>query len=409
MDLASHKGKLDVWFQDREPEMLALLETLVNMDSFSHDGRDVDKVGDVIAEWLRNAGFNVETQAKGPIPEDEQWQADLGNVVCARSHEAESGPGVAFIGHMDTVFPSGTAKARPFTMDAARRRATGPGVLDMKGGLVLNMFAARALKELGLMSVPMTLTFSADEELGSPTGTPVLGRLLNGAHAVLCPEPGYPGGGVSVERKGSGHMLLSIKGKAAHAGRNYQDGASAILELSHKILAFNQHLDLERGITVNTGLIDGGISANSVAPWAEARIHITFRTVEDGRKLVEAIRNETGKTYVPGTTSHISGGMRLYPLIRTEKVDAMWKLAEKAGKLVDFPLNCVSSLGAAESGYCSSILNLPALCNLGPEGTGLHSPDEYVDLTTLLPRAKILALTAIQAAGTFEASPKVSI
>lgn len=409
MDLGRRKEELDSWFSDKKGDMLQLLEKLVNMDSFSHDARDVNAVGQVIGDWMREAGFNVEVQKKQPIPEDEPWLASLGDVVCARSHDASAGPGVALIGHMDTVFPAGTAAERPFVHDAAKERATGPGVLDMKGGLVLNMFVAKALKELGLLSVPLTLTFSADEELGSPTGTPVLGQILNGAHAVLCPEPGYPGGGVSVERKGSGHFVLEIRGKSAHAGRNYEDGASAILELAHKILAFNKHLDLEHGITVNTGLIEGGISANSIAPNATARIHFTYRTLEDGRKIVEAIKKDAAQTIIPGTTCRLSGGIRLYPLENTEKVNALCELAEESGRIANFPLRRESSLGAAESGFCSSILKLPALCNLGPEGLGLHSPDEFVDTSTLLPRAKIIALTALQAAEKFEASPKVAL
>ena len=227
MELAQWKEKLDAWFNDKEPEMFALLERIVNMDSFSHDGGDVNRLGETLAAWMAGAGFQAAMLPKRPSPPDEAWMDALGNVFCARSHAEEAGPGVAFIGHMDTVFPAGTAAARPFRLDRAADRATGPGILDMKAGLVINMFVARALKELDLMPVPMTLTFSPDEELGSPSTTPLLGQVLNGAHAVLCTEPGYPGGGVSVERKGSGHFLLEIQGKSAHAGRNYEEGASA--------------------------------------------------------------------------------------------------------------------------------------------------------------------------------------
>ena len=409
MELAQWKEKLDVWFNDKEPEMFSLLERIVNMDSFSHDGGDVNKLGETLTAWMAEAGFRTARLPKQPSPPDERWMDGLGNTFCARSHAEEAGPGVAFIGHMDTVFPAGTAAARPFRLDRAADRATGPGVLDMKGGLVINMFVARALKELDLMPVPMTLTFSPDEELGSPSTTPLLGRVLNGAHAVLCTEPGYPGGGVSVERKGSGHLFLEIRGKAAHAGRNYEDGASAILELAHKILAFNEHLDLASGTTVNTGLISGGISANSVAPNAQARIHCTFKTVEAGRRLVEEIRADVAKTFIPGTSSHVSGGLRLYPLTFTPKVQALWELARQAGEALVRPVECIRSKGAAESGYCASILNLPTLCSLGPEGTDLHSDAEYITPSTLLPRAKLVALTALQAAHAFDASPEVQL
>ena len=203
MELSQCKERLDAWFSDKEPEMLSMLERIVNMDSFTNDAADVNKVGEVVTGWLAEAGFHTAKLPKKPAPADEQWMNGLGNVFSARTHSVECGPGVAFIGHMDTVFPAGTAGARPFRLDRAADRATGPGVTDMKAGIVQNMFVARALKELGLMDVPMTLTFSPDEELGSPSTTPILGEQLNGAQAVICTEPGYPGGGVTLERKGA--------------------------------------------------------------------------------------------------------------------------------------------------------------------------------------------------------------
>ncbi len=407
MELSVWKQSLDVWFDAHKQDMLTMVERVVNMDSFSHDAADVNRLGEVITGWMAEAGFRTEMLPKRPAPADEPWMASLGNVFTARTHPVEAGPGVALIGHMDTVFPAGTAASRPFRLDRAADRATGPGIVDMKSGLVVNMFVARALKELGLMDVPMTLTFSPDEELGSPT--PLLGEQLNGAHAVICTEPGYAGGGVSVERKGSGHLLLEIEGVSAHAGRCYADGASAILELAHKVLAFNEHLDLANGTTVNTGLISGGASANSVAPNATARVHLTFRTLEAGRRLVEAIRADAARTWVPRTVSRLSGGIRLYPLTKTPQVMALFDLACKAGEAAGCPIREVRSDGAAESGYCCSVLKLPAICSMGPEGGGLHAVDEYMVPSTLLPRAKMVALTALQAARVFKASPKVAL
>lgn len=409
MELTRYSQLLDSWFASHEAEMFEVLERLVNMDSFSHDGASVDRLGLVISDLMREAGFETAVLPKAPIPEDETWMEELGHVVTARTHAREDGPGIVFMGHMDTVFPTGTVEARPFRMDKAADRAYGPGVLDMKGGLVLNMFAARALRELGLVTTPMTLTFSPDEELGSPTTSWHLGRELNGAQAVMCTEPGYIGGGVSVERKGSGHMFLEVKGKSAHAGRNYEDGHSAILELAHKILAYDKYVDLARGITVNTGIISGGTSANSIAPFASARVHITYPEYEMGKELVQAIQKETSKVQIKGTQSHISGGLRLLPLRPTPKVLELYELIRTASEAIGYPCFMERSKGAAESGYCCSVLDLPTVCSMGPEGLELHSPDEYVIPSTFVPRAKILALTAIQAARHFPASQKVSL
>jgi len=404
MDLEKWKTQLAEYFAKRESEIFAMIEKLVTMESYTYDGEDVNKVGDYITGWLKEAGFMVRKVEKAPVPEDEKWMEQMGNVYVAHSHDVSAGPGVAFIGHMDTVYPKGTVKSWPFKIEGDR--ATGPGVCDMKAGLVANMFAARAIKELGLMDTPMTLVFSCDEELGSPTSTPHFKKLLGGAQAVLCSEPGQPGGGVTTQRKGSGHLVMEITGKSAHAGRNYEEGASAIIELAHKILAFDKHLDLPNGTTVNTGIITGGTFNNCVAPNATGRVHMTFATVEAGQALVKALREEAAKTYVKGTSTKVTGGMRLYPLLPNKDVMALFDLVDKAGQAIGYKVVNNRTKGAAESGYCSSVLGIPAVCNMGPEGWELHNPKEYMIPSTVLPRCSLLALTALQAAKVFKPAPK---
>lgn len=397
MPLAEWKRALDALLDHQENEMLALLERLVSIDSPTADAAGVNRVGELLTGWLAQEGFAVFRLPKPAVPEDEPWQASLGDAFMARTHDANSGPGIGFIGHMDTVFPSGTASSRPFRLDRTADRATGPGVADMKAGLVANLFAARALKQLGL-KCPMTLLFSPDEELGSPTASRALGEHLPGALAVICAEPGGVGQIVTLSRKGSGHMHLKIQGKAAHAGRSYAEGASAILELAHKILAIDAFLDLSRGLTVNTGLISGGTSANSLAPGAEARIHLTYRTLEDGKRTVAGIKEAVSHPVVPGTTATISGGLRLYPLERTPQNDRLFALVQEAGRTLGMNITGQHYESAAESGFCSSQLGIPTICCMGPEGDNIHSVDEFMIPSTLVPRCKLIALTALQAA-----------
>ena len=329
----------------------------------------------------------------------------LGNVFSARTHEREAGPGIVFLGHMDTVFPAGTAAARPFRVEGGR--AYGPGVADMKAGVVANMFAARALKDLGLIDVPMTLMFSPDEELGAPTATRVYRERISGARAVICAEPGFPDGGVTTERRGSGHFHMRISGISAHAGRCYEDGASAILELAHKIVALDAFVDAQAQTIVNTGLISGGNSANAVAPWADARIHITFNTVDAAERLVENVRAVAARTFVPRTTTRISGGIRLHPLEYTADVETLFGMAERAcAAMGGYTIRRNRALGASEAGFTASVLGIPSICSMGPEGAELHSPSEYLSVDTVLPRCKMIALTAIQAARAFPA-PRV--
>ena len=405
MDLTLWKDKLDAYLDPQEGDMLRLLERIVNMDSFTTDAQDVDQLGTVLTDWLREAGFQTFMMPKTEAPADEPWQADLGHVFMAKTHGREAEPGIVFLGHMDTVFPKGTAQARPFKIEGDR--ATGPGVADMKAGVVANMFAARALKDLGLIDVPMTLMFSPDEELGAPTATRVYRERISGARAVICAEPGFPDGGVTTERRGSGHFHMRISGISAHAGRCYEDGASAILELAHKIVALDAFVDAQAQTIVNTGLISGGNSANAVAPWADARIHITFNTVDAAERLVENVRAVAARTFVPRTTTRISGGIRLHPLEYTADVETLFGMAERAcAAMGGYTIRRNRALGASEAGFTASVLGIPSICSMGPEGAELHSPSEYLSVDTVLPRCKMIALTAIQAARAFPA-PRV--
>ena len=359
MELESATGKLNAYFDGRQPEIMGMIERLVNMDSFSEDGEDVNKVGETVSGWMREAGFHTEKIAKPAIDPDESWMEKLGNVFSARTHEREAGPGIVFLGHMDTVFPAGTAAARPFQVEGGR--AYGPGVADMKAGVVANMFAARALKDLGLIDVPMTLMFSPDEELGAPTATRVYRERISGARAVICAEPGFPDGGVTTERRGSGHFHMRISGISAHAGRCYEDGASAILELAHKIVALDAFVDAQAQTIVNTGLISGGNSANAVAPWADARIHITFNTVDAAERLVENVRAVAARTFVPRTTTRISGGIRLHPLEYTADVETLFGMAERAcAAMGGYTIRRNRALGASEAGFTASVLGIPS-------------------------------------------------
>ena len=400
MDLTLWKDKLDAYLDPQEGDMLRLLERIVNMDSFTTDAQDVDQLGIVLTDWLREAGFQTFMMPKTEAPADEPWQADLGHVFMAKTHGREAEPGIVFLGHMDTVFPKGTAQARPFKIEGDR--ATGPGVADMKAGVVANMFAARALKDLGLIDVPMTLMFSPDEELGAPTATRVYRERISGARAVICAEPGFPDGGVTTERRGSGHFHMRISGISAHAGRCYEDGASAILELAHKIVALDAFVDAQAQTIVNTGLISGGNSANAVAPWADARIHITFNTVDAAERLVENVRAVAARTFVPRTTTRISGGIRLHPLEYTADVETLFGMAERAcAAMGGYTIRRNRALGASEAGFTASVMGIPSICSMGPEGAELHSPSEYLSVDTVLPRCKMIALTAIQAARAF--------
>jgi len=395
--------QVDSYFSpDKLNEFIELTKTLVNMDSFTYDGEDVNAVGECVTSWLAARGFSVQKLPRTFADTDEPWMKGVGNVFMARSHPAEAGAGVVFLGHLDTVFPRGTVKERPFSIQGDR--AMGPGVDDMKGGVVMNMMAAAALKELGLLDFPVTLVFSCDEEMGAPTSTRTYAPLLKGAVAALVTEPGTPGGGVTTQRKGSGHVHMCVTGKMGHSSRDYKTGASAILDLAHKIVDLDKLVDFDKEILVNTGLVAGGISPGTIAPDADARIHLSYVHMDEGERLMEGVRAVAATTYVPGTTTILEGGLRLPPLEPTQKGGELFAMAERAAASIGMKLNPIFAKGASEAGFTSTRLGIPSLCGLGPEGTLLHSDKEYLLLPTVLPRCKMLTLTAIQAAKAFMAA-----
>ena len=391
------KENLISMVEDRKAELIDLVSRLIRINSENPTGTQREVV-DFVEKYLEKAGIAYEETGENP---------DYPCVVARMG--SDDGYSLIFNGHVDVV-PAGDRGLwdfDPFCGTVTDSQILGRGTSDMKAGVVANMFAARALKELGLIDVPMTLMFSPDEELGAPTATRVYRERIGGARAVICAEPGFPDGGVTTERRGSGHFHMRISGISAHAGRCYEDGASAILELAHKIVALDAFVDAQAQTVVNTGLISGGNSANAVAPWADARIHITFNTVDAAERLVENVRAVAARTFVPRTTTRISGGIRLHPLEYTADVETLFGMAERAcAAMGGYTIRRNRALGASEAGFTASVLGIPSICSMGPEGAELHSPREYLSVDTVLPRCKMIALTAIQAARAFPA-PRV--
>jgi len=368
------------WLDTQEGAMLALLEELVNIDSGSYDKPGVDAVGARIAEFLAGHGIPVTT-----VPVEGYGDA-------LKAHVAGSGGGnrpVVLMGHRDTVFPKGEVAQRPFRI--AEGRAYGPGVADMKAGLVMNAFVLAAFHRAGA-PVPLVGLFTSDEEIGSPACRPIIEETARGARAVLNSEPGRPTGNVVTGRKGGVFMVLEVRGKAAHSGGNYADGRSAILELAHKTVAFHAVTDLERGTTVNVGLIAGGQSVNTVAPRATCEIDLRYVTPPDRVAAMDRIAAIVADSTVPGTTAHLAIKGEFLPLVQDEASRALFETYARVSAQQGTPVAGEFAGGCADSGFTASV-GCPTLCAVGPVGGKAHSPEEYLDVATLVPRAHAMAET----------------
>lgn len=365
------------WLAPRAGEMEALLHRLVDIDSNSFDKAGTDAVGDAIIEVLQADGIAVTR-----IPKN-----GFGDVLRAEVPGRQANSYALLLGHRDTVFKTGTVATRGYSRQGDL--AFGPGVADMKAGLVADIFALRAIKAAGGLPFPVVALFTADEEIGSPTGRAEIEIAAKGARAVFNTEPARVSGNVVTGRKGGGSFHITVKGRAAHSGVNHQDGASAIEALARKIVRLHALTDYATGITTNVGVIKGGNTHNTVAPWAEAELDLRFVTLEQHAQLVREIEAIVHAEDVPGTSAEIKPVAMFLPLERRHS-EALFALYKNAASRVGFAVDGEFTGGCADSGFTAA-LGVPTLCGLGPVGGKAHTDEEFCRLDTLLPRTQALA------------------
>ncbi|GHH99375.1 M20 family metallopeptidase [Neobacillus kokaensis] len=369
------------FIDSKENEIFELLKTIVNMDSYSHDKESVNRVGKVLCQSLDS--FDISYV--------EQSNEKYGDFIIATLKGSKPGK-ILLLGHRDTPHAVGTVKKRPYYEDGTY--AYGPGVSDMKAGLVSMIYAAAAIRPFKEELCDIELLITPDEECGSPVSRKVIEERAKGALAVFNLESGRPDGSVVTARKGSAHLHFEIEGKAAHAGVFIEEGISAIDELAYKIIELRKLMDLEKGRTINVGTVTGGSNSNVVAPEAKGSIHIGFWTLDDFESLLADIREVINTSYVPGTKASLEGGLGILPMERHEGVVKLYDIVRKAAKQFDISITEKKERGAADAGFTAS-LGIPTICGMGPIGGKWHSKDEYMLLKSFLPRIKMLAASII--------------
>jgi glutamate carboxypeptidase len=364
----------------REKEMVRLLGKFVSCESPSHDKSAVDAMGELVAQEWRQRGATVKI-----IP-----QARRGNHVRAEAWLGEGKPAgqILVLGHLDTVYPLGTLAKMPFRVSAGR--AWGPGTFDMKGGLVLALFAFDALKAAGIRPRKrFVFLWTSDEEIGSGTSRPLIEREARQSDAVLVLEPSFGAdGSLKTARKGVGHADLLVTGRAAHAGINPQDGVNAVHELALQIAKLMKMNDPARGITVQATVVAGGTVSNVVPDQARAEIDIRLVRQSDARGIERALR--ALRPILKGARLEVRGGVNRPPLERTKAVEALFRHAQSLLKEVGLPLGEASTGGGSDGNFTGAI-GVPTLDGLGAIGDGAHTPHEYVVIKKLPERAALIA------------------
>jgi glutamate carboxypeptidase len=352
-----------------------MLRALAALESPSTDKTAVDRCGAEIARQLTAMGGRV----------DRLSRAETGDHLLT-----EFGCGdrqVLVLCHFDTVWDVGQLQRMPIV--EADGRLHGPGVYDMKGGLVIAMLALRAVTELGLDARRrIVLLCTTDEEIGSASSREAIEDEARRSDAVLVLEPALPGGAVKTSRKGVGVFDLVIEGIPAHAGAEPGRGASAITELARQVLALQALRDEGRGISVNVGVVSGGTRSNVVAERATAEIDVRVAALGDAREIEAAIR--AVRPHDPRTRITIGGGINRPPMERTPGVAALYGVARSVAADLGFPLD-EGGTGGASDGNFTAALGLPTLDGLGAEGDGAHAITEHVLVDSLPRRAALLA------------------
>jgi glutamate carboxypeptidase len=360
---------------------LAELETLVNIDSGSYSPAGVNRVADLVAGWLTELGATLERHPHAPAAGD----AQLGDLLIGRI--AGEGVRLLLIGHLDTVFDPGTAAQRPYRV--AGSRAHGPGVTDMKAGLLAGLHAVAALHAIGIRP-RITFVANPDEEIGSPFSTPFIRALAAEHDAALVLECARANGDIVSARKGIADYRITYAGRAAHAGVEPEKGRSAILAAAHQVLALDGLNGRWPTVTVNAGVISGGTRPNVVAESCLIEVDLRAATNAEFDAAAAELVRIVADPGIEGVRAELTRLAGHPPMEKTAGTSRLADLARAIAAEIGFDLHDAATGGASDANT-TSWAGLPTLDGLGPIGGDDHSVDEWLDLDSIVPRTTLLA------------------
>jgi glutamate carboxypeptidase len=367
------------WLKGQEQAMERALEPLVAQNSYTENPEGGRRVGATLREL-----FTIDGLAGSVVA-----SATFADHLVFTSHGRGSPWGL--VGHLDTVFPPGTFEGYRREGELAR----GPGVLDMKGGLVVVAFALKAIEASGGLAeaAPVRLVIVADEEVGSPEGQKVIADAIAGARGCLVFEAGRKGDAIITKRKGTGAVHVAAHGVAAHAGNQHQEGKNAIWALARFVDRAQQITDYTRGVTVSVGKIAGGESKNTVPDRADAWADFRFCTLADGEATMNALRTaaDAAAASVEGTRLEVTGGVARVPLERTDASAALMARYAACARAAGLGSAEAPLIGGGSDASTASAMGIPAIDGLGPRGSGFHTKGELIEVSSLVPKAQALA------------------
>jgi glutamate carboxypeptidase len=367
------------------PAYLEDLARLVDVDCGSYTKVGVDTVGRWVQEAFAATGATVS------LERDER----LGDTVVGSWQGRAGGPRALLVGHLDTVFDPGTAAQRPFRTVGGR--AMGPGVSDMKAGLLAGIYALRAVDAVlpgglvgGLPYERLTFVANPDEEIGSPVSSAVIRRIAGQTDVCFVLECARANGDIVSARKGIVDLRIRVRGRAAHAGVEPEKGRSAVLAAAHLTVALHALNGRWPGVTVNVGVLHAGTRPNVVAEEAELQVDLRAPRRTDLEDAEAEIRRLCDQPVVPDVTCELLETARHWPMERSASTVRLADRARELAGRLGFDLRDTATGGASDANTTAG-LGVPTLDGLGPIGGADHSPDEYLELDSIVPRTTLLA------------------
>jgi glutamate carboxypeptidase len=373
---------MDAFIASRYDQFLQDLETLVNVDSGSGHGPGLATVARFFQGRFDRLGWHTRA-----------LEFDGGSTPCLEVFNRK-GPAAderfdfLFLGHMDTVFEQGTAARRPFRIRDGR--AWGPGVCDMKGGLVTMLHAAEALEQAGLAkAISICMAFNSDEEIGSRTSRPWFEALAAKSRRVLVFEPCRSTGQRVLQRKGVAGFEILCHGRAAHAGVEPEKGANAVLELAHQVLAATGFARPEAGTTVSVTTIAGGTAGNVIPDFAQAGFDVRVASIEEARRIEASFQGLAAGGRAEGVRVEVRGEINRMPMVPSEATWRLWERIVRIGEGLGLEMK-LASTGGGSDGNFTAAMGIPTVDAMGPRGGRAHSADEYLVLDSVVPNTRMI-------------------
>lgn len=365
---------MDPYFKNNETEIFSILRKVVEMETPTYDKVAVDRLGSYFIELFSSLGAEIKTYDV----------TDRGNHILAT---IGSGPKtILLLHHMDTVFPIGTLPDMPYRQDETK--TYGPGVLDMKSGVIISYFALRYLLSIGELNTTIKVLITSDEEVGSQSSESLIVELAKMADLALVLESGLANGALKTWRKGVGDYVLEVFGKASHAGGFHQEGVNAIEEIAHQIITIQQMTNYDLGTTLNVGTIQGGSVPNVVPEYAKVEIDFRVLRVEEAERVDQELHSL--KPILRGTRLLVSGGLNRPPMPYDDLMNATFQKASQIGQSIGQRLVAGGS-GGGSDGNLIAPLGIAVLDGIGAYGEGLHSDREYIYTKSISERAELIA------------------